>query len=335
MARKLKAQSWIAFILLLCGLVASKNAHPASSSDLAGHYLIIVRTLPIGQTETSVLQPWSAHKAVLVRTDLFSGLRPGYEIVVTSAHKRKADALNASQELLRGGVRNYVRYAGEPVIGIPLSHEAATAWVRRRHQGNSNLHVLTVTARNQAFPLIISYRPLPNWNEADVEPDDVRGGARLFLFLSSTPVNIEGHGFHSPDDPDATRERPFLNCDPARVFHLSSQLRQPTVVAQECSESNRMIVRFLVFGETNLHDPTTGTTTWSVSLAAMGRRERFVPASAASRQGGRSPHRNDGKTVVDGEEIERMDGTKRIRSYRLEWDGQALRKKAGPWRLLQ
>lgn len=221
--------------------------------------------------------------------------------------------------------------AAAQTIAPPPNTKHVKEWAARHLDKRMLLQQVTVAGQEQTFLLLVAYQPLADWNEDTVVPADVRGGARLFLFLSREPVEIKGHGFYTPDDPNSARERPYVNCGPAKLYYLSSR-HDPTLVAQACSEDNEHITRFIVFGAANLQQPAIGrVTSRPGSIDTVSPRERFVPADEPW-MGGRSSYRGDGKTLVDGQEIERTGTAMRTRNYRIEWDGSALHKVSAAWR---
>jgi hypothetical protein len=201
-------------------------------------------------------------------------------------------------------------------------------WAKHHLDKRMKLQVLSLGRTAKPFFLLAAYQPLPDWNPDTVVPEQVRGGARLFVFATAEPVEIHDHGFLSPDPPGG-RERPYVNCEEAKVYYLSAQ-REPTVVAQSCGELNEYVTRYLVLGGDNLQKPTMGKVT-SRPGVAIGPQERFVPGSLpwASKP---SPRRGDGKTLVEGVELDGKGDKARTRGYRIEWDGHGLRRISEPWR---
>jgi len=192
------------------------------------------------------------------------------------------------------------------------------------------LQSLPIVVQGKTYVLLVAWKPLPDWNVDTVVPEDVRGGARLFLFLSSKPTEIANPDFRTPDDPKDERERPYLDCDPAKVYYLAKK-REPAIVAQTCSEENEYVTRYLVFGGTDLGRPASGMARSSPGFDTTSPRERFVPADEPW-LGKPSRFRGDGKTIIDGQEIDRAGESPRTRTYRIEWDGQGMRKVTEPWR---
>jgi hypothetical protein len=204
-------------------------------------------------------------------------------------------------------------------------------WARRHVGKRMKLQVLSLDLEDRALPVLLAYQPLPDWDENTVGPDDVRGGARVFVFTSfeAEPTEIGKHGFLSPDDSKVRRERPYVNCGDAEIFFLSGK-HDPAVIAQSCTELNEYVTRFLVFGAANPKSPAIGKAVHHPGGITLGTDERFVPDKAAW-LGKPSRFRGDGKTLVDGEEFKGRGNDIVTRSYRIEWDGKALRKVEEPW----
>jgi hypothetical protein len=201
-------------------------------------------------------------------------------------------------------------------------------WARYHLDKRMKLQILSLGTKAKPFVLLVAYQPLPDWDPDIVVPEDVRGGARLFVFVSAEPVEIRNHGLLSPDS-NGGRERPYINCDEAKVYYLSDQ-HEPTVVAQSCGELNEYVTRYLIFAAGSPEGPTLGKVTSSPGVA-IGPQERFVPGSLpwASEP---SPYRGDGKTLVEGVEIQGQGDEARTRSYRIEWNGHGLQRVSAPWR---
>jgi hypothetical protein len=212
----------------------------------------------------------------------------------------------------------------------PPTVKQARRWGARKFGGKLNLEPLPIVVHGKTYVLLVAWKPLPDWNVDTVVPEDVRGGARLFFFLSAKPTEIGNPGFCTPDDPKDERERPYLNCDPANVYYLAKN-REPAIVAQTCSEENEYVTRYLVFGGTNLENPVNGTARSAPGFDTTSPCERFVPADEPW-LGNPSRFRGDGRTIIDGQEIDRAGQSPRTRNYRIEWDGQGLRKVTEPWR---
>jgi hypothetical protein len=220
--------------------------------------------------------------------------------------------------------------AGAPLSAQPPTTKEVRNWAKHHLDKRMHLQVLSLGSKEQPFVLLLAYEQLPDWNDDTVKPTDVRGGARLFVFASPDPVEIHGHGFLSPDDEKMRRERAFIDCGDAEVYHLSRE-HEPTVVAQACTELNEYITRFLVFGPTNRQEPAIGKATSRPGIVTKITNERFVPGDLPWTKE-RSRYRGDGKTLVEGQEFEGKDTSMRTRSYRIEWNGQRLDKVSTPWR---
>jgi hypothetical protein len=223
--------------------------------------------------------------------------------------------------------------AGPPAAPAP---KQVKEWARTHVGKRMKLQVLSLGLEDRAFALLLAYQPLPECDEETVVPEDVRGGARLFVFSSSDaePKEVRGHGFLTPDDNKVRRERPYVNCGEAEIFHLSDK-QDPAVVAQSCTELNEYVTRFLVFGSGNPESsPAIGKAVRHPGGITVGADERFAPAKEAW-LGKPSRHRGDGKTLVDAEEFKSKGNDIVTRSYRIEWDGKALRKVEEPWHRLR
>ena len=133
--------------------------------------------------------------------------------------------------------------------------------------------------------------------------------------MSSEPTEIANPDFRTPGDPKDERGRSYLNCDPAMVYYLAKK-REPAIVAQTCSEENEYVTRYLVFGGTNLEHPATGTARFSPGFDATSPCACFVPAGEPW-LGKPSGFRGDGKTIIEGQEIDRGGETPRTRTYRM------------------
>jgi len=193
------------------------------------------------------------------------------------------------------------------------------------------LQVLSLGLEHRGAEVLLAYQPLPEWNDDTVVPADVRGGARLFGFFSpdAEPMEVHNHGFLSPDDKRVRRDRPYVNCYEAEIFYLSDK-HDPAVVAQSCTELDEYVTRFLVFGAASLQSPAIGKAVRHPGGITVGTNERFVPVREAW-LGKPSRFRGDGKTLVDAEEFKSKGNDIVTRSYRIEWDGKALRKVEEPW----
>jgi hypothetical protein len=225
--------------------------------------------------------------------------------------------------------------AGLPVTPTPLAPKQVKEWARRHVGKRLKLQVLSLGLEGQSLAILLAYQPLPEWNEDTVVPEDVRGGARLFVFSSSEgePAEVRNHGFLTPDDDKVRRERPYVNCGEAEIFYLAAK-HDPAVVAQSCTELDEYVTRFLVFGAANPQSPAIGKAVRHPGGITIGTDERFVPAKEAW-LGKPSRFRGDGKTLVDGEEFKGKGNDIVTRSYRIEWDGKALRKVEDAWHRLR
>jgi len=221
--------------------------------------------------------------------------------------------------------------ARAPEAGQPPSAERVKEWAR--HNLNRRLKLQTLQFGDQAHPVVVlvAYQPLPDWDPDTVVPEQVRGGARLFVFVAAKPVEIKQHGFLSPDNKGG-RERPYVNCDEAKVYYLSGS-RDPAIVAQSCNELGEYVTRFVIFAAARPGEPVLGKAATRPGVA-VGPQQRFVPGTLPwpSKP---SLHRGDGKTVVEGTDLEGKGDKARARQYRIEWDGHALRRVSDEWRPLR
>jgi hypothetical protein len=211
------------------------------------------------------------------------------------------------------------------------SANQAKEWARHNLNRRLKLQALELGDKARPFVVLVAYQPLPDWDPDTVVPEQVRGGARLFVFAAAKPVEIKRHGFLSPDNRGG-RERPYVNCDEAKVYYLSDS-RDPAVVAQSCNELGEYVTRFLIFAAANPREPVLGKAATRPGVA-VGPQQRFVPGTLPwpSKP---SARRGDGKTVVEGTDLEGKGDKARTRQYRIEWDGKALRRISDDWRPLR
>jgi hypothetical protein len=211
------------------------------------------------------------------------------------------------------------------------SAKRAKEWARHNLDRRLKLQTLELGDKTQPLVVLVAYRRLPDWDPDTVVPEQVRGGARLFVFLAAKPVEIKKLGFLSPDDKGG-RERPYVNCDEAKVYYLSDK-HDPAIVAQSCNELGEYVTRFAVFAAAHPTDPVLGKAATRPGVA-IGPQQRFVPGGLPwpSKP---SARRGDGKTVVEGTDLEGKGAKARTRQYRIEWDGHGLRRISEDWRPLR
>lgn len=326
--------SWFSLLVFLSPFQESYVAWSSDSNlGIANKYVVIIATSTKKNEGLALLSKWKKYDLVLVCTDSFSGLEPGYYVVVESVHLTSKAAIATCKELKSRDVDCYVRYAGERISEEIPTLEEAKRIVKGGYPRDATIeYAIMIDARKRSFPMIAVSHPV----EKRVHPytpykkDYV---TRVLIFLGSEPTKIEDHNFLKPTFPrDDIWED--IGCNRMKQLPLSIIRPVPTTIAQNCWYEGASLYHYMIFDNTNLHDPTTGTATWTYSEYPHATHHAFVPNDDPQIPPGISPKKGDGRTVLEGTEGKEIHGNEDsflVRDFTAVWEKRRLIFHYGPW----
>ncbi|MBI1926575.1 hypothetical protein HYR99_20320 [Candidatus Poribacteria bacterium] len=306
-------------------------SQPSGDRVIAESYVVIVQTVTTEKEGLAALSVGEISDPILAQTDSFSGLKQGYYVIIESIHSTRKAALLRCQELKTKGIDCYVRYTGKHIgTKIPTLEEARQI-ARSRYPKNATTDLaVAINARGRSFPLIILSSPVQKrvHSYTPYEKDYV---THVLIFLGFEPMEIRNHDFLKSGD-DIWEE---IGCRKIKYLPLSNSRPVPTTIAQNCWYEGESLFRYMIFDDTNLHNPATGTAVWSYSAYPDASHQAFVPNDDPDIPPGISDHRGDGKTVLEGMEGKMVSAKESdgflVRTFKAVWEKGQLLYHYGPW----
>jgi hypothetical protein len=283
-------------------------------------FVVIVGT---GEDSLRLLKSTSINSTI-IRTDFYDGLKTGLYSAIESSYREISQAAKRTIELKKSGINAYAKNVGRYVPQRAVALSSGRDKLKTVYQLRFNqMHYETILeTKKGGIPLFV-------FEVADSSGQQInticKSRIMVVLIIDNKLNIVKKHGFLTQCDS-------LEGCqhENVRQYPLSKMNRLPTTIAQESTFGDELRFDFLVFDESNLTAPYCDSTIYT-SDAGPGAKHLFAPndfnRQVAPLGFSLSKYKGDGRTLVEGEEVEGVgteingnpDAYYKRRTYLLVW----------------